>query len=120
MTLELSHKVTQSLKSPHPSSPPLASPLSAPPSPSTASDIPATGGTLTTVKQLARRGGPWDVLGPEFYSMSDSEEEECEELSALLSSCLSPFPPQTVRIELPSQQKIANMSYEEDNLEEPD
>ena len=98
MTLELSHKVTQSLKSPHPSSPPLASPVSAPPNPSTADDFPTTGGKLTTVKQLARRGGPWDVLGPEFYLMSDSEDEEYEAevsspLSTLISSSLSsPLP----------------------------
>ena len=84
------------------------------------------------MKQLARRGGPWDVLGPEFYWMSDSEEEEYEdlELSSLLSSCLSPPPLQPGRAELPSQEQIAHMSYEEllrfaggfekDILEEPD
>ena len=108
--------------------------MSAPPSPSTASDLPATGGKFTTVKQLARRGGPWDVIGPEFYLMSDSEDEDLElssHLSSLLSACLSPPPPpKPGRVELPSQQQIANMSYEEllqfaggyelDILEEPD
>ena len=122
MTLKLSQKVTQSLPPPHPSSPPLASP-------SIANDLPATVGKLTTVKQLARRGGPWDVIGPEFYYSEDDEYEDLE-LSSLLSVCLSPPPPQPGLLVLPSQQQIAIMSYEEllqfaggyekDILEEPD
>ena len=62
--------------------------------------------------------------------MIDSEGEEDFELSSLLNSCLSPPPPQPGRAELPSQEQIAQMLYEEllmfaggfekDILEEPD
>ena len=79
MVLQLNQKAAQSRPSSHPPSPPPASPVTHPAS-----------GALTTVKQLARRGGPWDVIGPEFYMMSDSEDEEDLELSFLLSSALSP------------------------------
>lgn len=75
-----------------------------------------------------------EEAAPSHEELSDSEDKEDAELSShlssLLSSCLSPLPPHTERDELPSQQEIANMTYEEllrfaggyerDILEEPD
>ena len=76
LVIELNKRATHSL--PLPSSPSSslsrASLVSAPSSPS---EPPAADGQLTSVKQLARRGGPWDVIGPEYYfMMSDSEDED--------------------------------------------
>ena len=56
------------------SSPPRASLVSAS---SSTSEPPAANRELTSVKQLARRDGPWDVIRPEYYvMMSDSENED--------------------------------------------